>query len=125
MIQHPERLHDCDLRLIALVEHVGRQRDVLVIEGARTLEQEQQAIAGGFSALTNPMDSKHVIDPPERPLALAVDLGPVPLDWMDRAAFARLAVDVKAAAAELGIQIQWGGDWSHFKDLPHYELADA
>lgn len=122
MIQHPERLLNCDPRLIDLVTYVGNGRDIEVIQGARTLEQEQQAIAGGFSHLTDPMKSKHVIDPPTRTLALAVDVGPVPLNWEDKESFKALAVEVKAAAADLKIPIKWGGDWGW--DFDHYELPE-
>lgn len=30
---------------------------------------------------------------------------------------------MKAAAAELGIKIGWGGDWKTTKDRPHFELV--
>ena len=122
MLQHQERLHDCDVRLVALAQQVGRQRDVVVVFGARTVAQEVAAIASGHSHVTDPLDSKHVIDLPQRPLALAVDLGPVPLDWKDIPAFAQLAHDVKAAAVGLGLAITWGGDWGW--DYDHYELRD-
>ena len=124
MLHHAERLKDVDPRLAQLAVHVGSQRDLIVIEGARSLEAEQQAIAGGFSSLTNPMDSKHVIDPPTRPLALAIDLAPWPLDWKDLGEFDNLAVAMKLAAAELDIPVVWGGDWHTFKDRPHWELED-
>jgi hypothetical protein len=29
---------------------------------------------------------------------------------------------VKAAAEELGVALDWGGDWKKFKDGPHFEL---
>lgn len=33
-----------------------------------------------------------------------------------------IASVVKAVAREKGIAIAWGGDWTRFKDLPHFEL---
>ena len=67
-LAHPERLDGCDPDLVRLVNAVAMTRDVVVIQGARSLEEEQRAIASGHSALRNPMDSKHVTDPIMRPL---------------------------------------------------------
>lgn len=33
-----------------------------------------------------------------------------------------MAKAMKAAAAELNIPIEWGGDWKTFKDGPHFQL---
>jgi peptidoglycan L-alanyl-D-glutamate endopeptidase CwlK len=54
-----------------------------------------------------------------------VDLGPVPLDWQDLAAFRRMADAMKRAAAAEGVPIVWGGDWKGFVDGPHFELTRA
>lgn len=123
MIHHGERLAHVDPRLVAVVQTCGAMRDLIVIEGARSLEDEQKAIDSGHSSLTNPMHSKHVVGP-GRPLALAVDLGPWPLVWTDLAAFDGLAEDMKTAAQTLHTRIQWGGDWTTFKDRPHFQLVE-
>lgn len=34
-----------------------------------------------------------------------------------------VAEHIKSVAKELGIAIEWGGDWTKFKDTPHFELA--
>jgi peptidoglycan LD-endopeptidase CwlK len=36
--------------------------------------------------------------------------------------FYPLSNHIKATAKALGISITWGGDWTSFKDGPHYEL---
>jgi len=46
--------------------------------------------------------------------------GDVSWDWP---LYHRLAKHVKAAAAELGVPITWGGDWVRFRDGPHWELS--
>ena len=33
-----------------------------------------------------------------------------------------VATHVKNVAQKLGIAIKWGGDWSKFKDYPHFEI---
>lgn len=34
----------------------------------------------------------------------------------------RMADAVKAAAAQLNIPVEWGGDWVSLKDGPHFQL---
>ncbi|WP_245680676.1 M15 family metallopeptidase [Veronia pacifica] len=57
----------------------------------------------------------------------AVDLGAwvsgeVRWDWP---LYYRIADAVKAASIELGIPIEWGGDWKSFPDGPHFQLPWA
>jgi peptidoglycan L-alanyl-D-glutamate endopeptidase CwlK len=33
-----------------------------------------------------------------------------------------VAEHIKKVADKLGIKINWGGDWSEFKDYPHFEI---
>jgi peptidoglycan LD-endopeptidase CwlK len=40
----------------------------------------------------------------------------------DIAIYKQVADAFKSAAAELGITIQWGGDWTRTKDFPHIEM---
>jgi peptidoglycan L-alanyl-D-glutamate endopeptidase CwlK len=54
----------------------------------------------------------------------AVDLGAliggqVRWDWP---LYYKIADAMKRAAKELGIPIEWGGDWQKFKDGPHFQL---
>lgn len=124
MLYHPERLQGVHSELIRLATDAGLGGiDLVVIQGARTVAEEQAAIASGHSALHNPLDSKHVVDPVHRPLALAVDLAPFPTNWQDIGAFQRLGANLKALADALGIPITWGGDWHSLKDFDHFELA--
>lgn len=122
-VRHPERLENVHPDLVRLVNDVGESRDVIVMQGARTLEEEQGDIASGHSALKNPANSKHVLIPGVRDLADAVDLTPYPLNWTDIPAFKDLGAFVKARAAALDIPIKWGGDWLKFHDFDHFERA--
>lgn len=120
-----DRLAMVHPQLVRLFTDMGKGGvDLIVIQGARTIAEEQADMASGHSALTNPMDSKHVIGP-GRPLARAVDVAPYPVDWNNTQRFQALASNVKAAADAIGLQIVWGGDWQTLKDLDHYELADS
>lgn len=112
-------------------------QDFAVVEGLRTREQcminwgkgrtAAQCIAKGISAkyaqpsvarvtsLNNPFSSLHVT-------GRAVDLVPYPVDWNDLSKFKAIATAMKQAAKELGVSMDWGGDWKTFKDYPHFEL---
>jgi peptidoglycan L-alanyl-D-glutamate endopeptidase CwlK len=122
-LYRPERLEQCDPDLIAVITSVAVDRDVLAIQGARTLAEEQADIAAGRSKLKNPLDSLHVTDPTLRPLALAADIAPYPLNWDDVTGFNNLSFAMKRAAQLLGIGLVWGGDWITFKDRDHYQLV--
>jgi peptidoglycan L-alanyl-D-glutamate endopeptidase CwlK len=88
--------------------------DFTIIEGLRTVEQQRRYFAAGA---TRTMNSRHLT-------GHAIDIAPyldgqVRWDWP---LYHKIAPVVKAAAAELGVPITWGGDWRSFKDGPHWEL---
>lgn len=89
--------------------------DFMVIEGLRTVARQRQLFNAGASKT---MNSRHIT-------GHAVDIvpwvdGQIRWDWP---LYKRIAPVVKAAAKELGVSIQWGGDWLRFKDGPHWELT--
>jgi len=88
--------------------------DFTVTEGLRTAERQRRLVAVGASRTLNSRHlTGHAVD-----LAARVD-GQVRWDWP---LYARLAAAMKAAAADLGLPIVWGGDWRSFRDGPHFEL---
>lgn len=94
--------------------------DFRVIEGKRTLARQKELVARGASKT---MNSRHLVA--SNGFAHAVDIVPLEPDgdpswaWPD---YYPLAKAVKAAAAELEVPIEWGGDWKSFKDGPHWQL---
>ena len=107
-----ERLRGVHPDLVRVVERARQSEPFTVIEGVRTIERQRELFAAGASQT---MASRHIT-------CHAVDLGPVPRDWKDKAAFRRLAAAMKRAADDEGVPIVWGGDWRSFYDGPHYEL---
>ncbi|WP_454676501.1 M15 family metallopeptidase [Achromobacter marplatensis] len=94
--------------------------DFTVVEGVRTLAQQREYVTKGASQT---MNSYHL--PQADGLGHAVDLAPLVrgvIPWSDWQAFADLAGVVKACAAELGVPVEWGGDWKSFKDGPHFQI---
>lgn len=100
--------------LVRLAKAVSLKRDIRILEGLRTEEQQAEYVARGTSRT---MHSKHLV-------GRAVDLAFVPIDWNDIGAWREFGAEVKAVAEELGINVKWGGDWKTFFDGPHFELAD-
>ena len=90
--------------------------------GARTVEEQKLMIAKGASRT---MRSRHIIAP--NGYSHAVDFactikGALKWDWP---LYAKLAVAVKAAAKAEKVPVEWGGDWTKFKDGPHFQLPWA
>ena len=88
--------------------------DFIVTEGLRTVARQKQLLAAGASKT---MKSRHIT-------GHAVDVammvgGKVRWDWPLYAAFSKT---MKQAAKDVGVSIEWGGDWKSFKDGPHYQL---
>lgn len=94
--------------------------DFTVVEGVRTVAQQREYVARGASKT---MASYHL--PQAGGFGHAVDLAPLvggAIPWNSWEAFADLAAVVKACAAELGVPVEWGGDWKSFKDGPHFQI---
>ena len=88
--------------------------DFAVLEGVRSIERQAQMVKSGASQT---MNSRHLT-------GHAIDVAPVvgnQVRW-DWPLYYPLAEAMKAAAAELNIPIEWGGDWRKFKDGPHWQL---
>lgn len=115
------RLDRVDPDLCVLVAHVGAFHEIVVVQGARSIADEQADIYAGRSHLHDPRNSLHVLVPGVRENALAVDLARWSLNWNDHQAFVDLSVIVKDEADKMGMRISWGGDWVHPFDFDHYE----
>lgn len=114
--------------------------DFMVVQGLRTKEQAWENWGMGRTAaqlkakgvpvkyakpnesqvtwLKNPLSTNHIT-------GNAVDLAPVPYSKYrnDHNRHKIMAESVKKAAIELGVEIEWGGDWKSAKDYPHFEIA--
>jgi peptidoglycan L-alanyl-D-glutamate endopeptidase CwlK len=100
--------------LVKIVLRTAQESEFVVTEGVRTAMRQAELVKAGASQT---MKSRHLT-------GHAVDLavlvgGEVRWDWP---LYNKLAAVVKAAAAELAVPIEWGGDWKSFKDGPHFQL---
>jgi peptidoglycan LD-endopeptidase CwlK len=88
-----------------------------VTEGLRSLQRQKALIAAGASrTLRSRHLTGHAVD-----LAAKVE-GRIRWDWP---LYVRLATAVKQAAGDLGVEIEWGGDWPKLRDGPHFQLTWA
>ena len=88
--------------------------DFGVTEGLRTMERQRELVEAGAS-LT--MNSRHLT-------GHAVDLvayvgNEVRWDWP---LYDKIAAAMFEAARDLGIPLEWGGNWKTLKDGPHFQL---
>lgn len=110
------RLQDVHQDLVKVVERAIdlTEIDFTVLEGRRAKERQAELLKAGA---TTTMNSRHLT-------GHAVDLGAL-VGWKvrwDWPLYYKIADAMKAASAELGIPVEWGGDWKKFKDGPHWQL---
>ena len=115
-----------DLVLVMGLAITRTPLDLTVLEGPRTIETQEKYVASGASMT---MDSNHLLTEHKTAageilLCRAVDIAPyvngsVSWAWPH---YDVIVPVIKQAAADLGVVIKWGGDWSNFKDGNHWEL---
>lgn len=117
-----QRLEGVHPQLVEIVKRAIQRtaEDFTVVEGLRTPERQRELVATGKSQTVNGLHLRQADG-----YGYAVDLAPLvggAIPWDEWARFKELADVVKACAAELGVPVEWGGDWKTFKDGPHFQL---
>lgn len=88
--------------------------DFIITDGLRTIEEQRAYVARGASKT---MKSRHLSGKAVDFVAYKNGKATYDVKLMTQIADA-----FKKAANELGVLIEWGGDWKTFKDTPHIEL---
>lgn len=93
--------------------------DFTVLEVTRTLARQKELVAKGASKT---MNSRHI--PSADGFSRAVDIAPMDGGQVSWAwpVYHKLAPIIKQAAKEVGVPIEWGGDWK-WADGPHWQLG--
>lgn len=109
-----------DLRKVIIEAARISDLDFTLLEVLRAPNRQKKLVASGASKT---MKSRHLPHPSDG-LSRAVDIAPwvggkASWDWP---LYNRLAPIIKQAAANVGVPIEWGGDWRSFKDGPHWQL---
>lgn len=105
------RLEGVHPDLVRVVELAARKTPFIVTEGRRSLARQKELLAKGASRT---LKSRHLT-------GHAVDLADVKATY-SMPEMRRIALAMKAAANDLDIPIEWGGDWKSFVDTPHFQL---
>ena len=111
-----------DLRKVIIRAAQISSIDFTVLEVVRTVARQRDLVAKGASKT---MKSRHL--PGANGKSHAVDIAPLDggqVSWAWPTYF-KLAPIIKQAAKEVGVPIEWGGDWRTFKDGPHWQLPWA
>lgn len=88
--------------------------DFTVTEGIRSKKRQQEL----FDAkLSRTLDSRHITGHAIDVAALVG--GKVTWNWAE---YELIAQAFKQAARELDLDVEWGGDWTSFRDGPHFQL---
>lgn len=114
--QNLQGVHPDLVRVVERAIQITKQ-DMVVIEGLRTEARQRELVAKGASRT---MNSRHIT-------GHAVDIvpwvnGTVSWDWKF---YTEIRNAMLTAAAELGVEVEWGGNWATFKDGPHWQLPWA
>lgn len=130
-----ENLATADDRLQRLFNAVIEKVDCTVIYGHRDPDTQFELFKKGrelrdgewikTGATVTNLDGKIKLSYHNYSPALAVDVVPYPIDWEDISRFKSFAQIVKSTAKELGIEVEWGGDWKSFKDYPHWQVKST
>jgi GH24 family phage-related lysozyme (muramidase) len=85
--------------------------------GKRTQEQQDEIVKRGASKTRK---SKHID-------GLAIDLTPYKDGKPDESdeAFGIIATAMNAASKELGVEVEWGGNWKNFQDKYHFQVEQT
>lgn len=89
--------------------------DFTVLEGLRSKERQAELVRIGASKT---MNSRHLT-------GHAIDVAPMrngQVSW-DWPLYHQIAPVIKECAEELDVDLEWGGDWTSFKDGPHWQLS--
>lgn len=117
------RLNGVHPDLVAVVKLAAQGASFIVTEGLRTQERQRELFLAKKSQTMNSRHlTGHAVD-----LAIWADedkdkvVDANELSWKFQH-YQELAEVMKKAAQELRIALIWGGDWTTFKDGPHFEL---
>ncbi len=117
-------LADVHPDLVKVVRHAleSPAQPFEVIQGLRSMAAEKEAVATGHSTT---LHSRHL--PNAHGVACAVDVAAIDqghISW-NPLLYQTIAHAMKAAAAAVGVPVEWGGDWKSFKDWGHFQLPWA
>jgi peptidoglycan L-alanyl-D-glutamate endopeptidase CwlK len=100
------------------LNHLGRTGgpDFVITDGARNLDEQRRLVEQGKSQT---MESRHLTG---HAIDVAAFTPEYEVTW-EAEPYETIAAAFKRAGEQLGIDIEWGGDWTSFVDMPHFALT--
>lgn len=131
--QSQDRLSTCHPKIQLIMNEAIKTYDFTVLCGTRTPEEQYELYKKGrelqadgtwkkVGATVTNIDGRKKKSEHNYSPSHAIDIAPYPIDWNNIARFTELSKVVKQCAKNLGIKIEYGGDWTSLKDYPHYQL---
>jgi len=113
------RIETCHPEIQEVCFEVIPVYDFTVIWGRRGEGPQDEAFANGFSNVPWPESKHNAIEPL---LSDAIDIAPwftarPHIRWDHEREFIQLSGYILMAAAALGVELTWGGDWDSDRDL--------
>ena len=111
-----DRLKGVHPKLVQVMQEAIKKSplDFSITEGVRSVERQKELFESGKSqTMRSRHISGHAVD-----IAVLVD-GKITWDFSK---YQIVADHIKTVAKSLNIPIEWGGDWTSFKDGPHFQL---
>jgi peptidoglycan L-alanyl-D-glutamate endopeptidase CwlK len=119
------RMADIDPRLMVIAEEALKispiDFGIPEFGGLRTAEEQQQLFLAGKSQLDGVTRKSYHQTGRALDVYAYVD---GKASW-DELHLAMVAAAMLQTASKLGIDLQWGGLWESFKDMPHFQLPDS
>lgn len=118
---HLLHVHSDLVKVIRLASQ--KPQEFIVVYGIRTLAAEIQAVKTGHSTT---LHSRHL--PNKDGFSCAVDVAALTsgtIDWAhgrEKQVYGAIWTQIKEASHSLKIPVEWGGDWTTFKDWGHIQL---
>lgn len=112
----PELVAVATVALMDLAESGGP--DFVVTDGVRSVDQQRKLVEEGKSQT---MNSRHLTG---HAIDIAAFTDDYEVTWEPRP-YERIAEAMKWAGERMGVEIEWGGDWTSFVDRPHFQLSRA
>ena len=111
-----DRLKGVHPKLVQVMQEAIKESplDFSITEGVRSVDRQKELFESGKSqTMRSRHISGHAVD-----IAVLVD-GKITWDFSK---YQIVADHIKTVAKSLNIPIEWGGNWTSFKDGPHFQL---
>lgn len=121
-----DNLKNVDPRLCIVIGMILAEAkvDFTITSGFRSVVEQQDLYAQGRTKEGSIVTHKNGTDKKSyHQTGKAIDFIPYPFKgWDDKDSFKKVGKELERVANHLGFKCQYGGDWSSFKDYPHFQL---